>query len=166
MDNISIPIVGEYVWGVSLGYGSFFTMEFGSPALRTQNARHAGPSVSSNVRKALERRRIYVAGAWHFWIQDIDWKITKFSKSIGTSGSSKPKMRDALDGIDSQKLCSVLMLKEQIVFEFEGSLNLLIGSNATQGEINKIHVFGPSNFTLNVTHENFGSIDWNSPHLD
>jgi hypothetical protein len=67
--NLWKPLIGQLVWSVRRGVGSFLTMEFGAPHLSIREPITPKAARSAKVRRALSRRRVFVEG-------------------IGTSGSN------------------------------------------------------------------------------
>ncbi|MCF3934401.1 hypothetical protein L1787_13405 [Acuticoccus sp. M5D2P5] len=57
-------ILGKEAWGVSIGHGTFVTMEFG---------------------KEIPGRRPH--GEWHIWIRDAAWRLDKGEKTLEGSNS-------------------------------------------------------------------------------
>jgi hypothetical protein len=71
MENIKeffVPFIGDMVWQVRRGYGSFLTMEFGLPHLAVREPIFACPGATARVRRNLERRAVAVVGDCHFWV--------------------------------------------------------------------------------------------------
>jgi hypothetical protein len=79
MDQIKeffTPFIGQIVWQVRRGHGSFLTMEFGMPHLAVREPIAASSDCSERVKRNLKRRHIVVTGDWHFWVQYADWTIS------------------------------------------------------------------------------------------
>lgn len=102
-----IPFIGQMVWQVRRGHGSFLTMEFGMPHLAVREPMTARLDSSEKAKRNLQRRHATVTGDWHFWIQYGDWRI---STSHGVLTSQHPpgsEFDECLLDLDGQKLSSV-----------------------------------------------------------
>ncbi len=100
-------VIGQLVWQVRRGHGSFLTMEFGTPHLTVREPIAASFDRSDRIKRNLSRRHVVVTGDWHFWIQYGEWRI---STSYGVLSSGDPSGSDpdeCLPGLDGQKLCLV-----------------------------------------------------------
>ena len=93
-------LFGKPCWGVKPGFGSFLTLEFGSPHLHIREPIAAKKSSSTKVRSALARRAVHIHGEWHLWIYCCDWQVFSGGKRIGDSSSKAGILRAAelLDG--------------------------------------------------------------------
>lgn len=75
MDTFSMPtLVGEYVWGVEVGYGQVLRMNFGTPFLRVIEPRSTD-SEDERVRNALRRRKVIPTGKWEIFMGDGTWSL-------------------------------------------------------------------------------------------
>src|SRR6266478_1567630 len=74
--DLFAPLVGQLVWQVRRGVGTFLTLEFGTPHLSIREPIVASPDSLARVRRNLQRRGVYVTGDWHFWVQYGEWKIS------------------------------------------------------------------------------------------
>jgi hypothetical protein len=113
-------IYGKPAWRVSPGWGSFLTFEFGDPHLEIREPIAARGSASKKVTEALARRRVFIHGDWHLWINCCDWKVWSRRKLIGRS-ISKSTIQRAADILDGQKLVqfSIRQRQTRCVFEFD-----------------------------------------------
>jgi hypothetical protein len=100
------PLVGQLVWNVHGGVGSFLTLEFGKPHLAIREPIEAKPERSARARRQLGRRRVHVLGDWHLWIQYSDWKVTVSAGSL-ESGTVSSSSDEYLLDLDGQRLDSV-----------------------------------------------------------
>jgi hypothetical protein len=100
------PLLGQLAWHVRCGIGSFLTLEFGEPHIVTREPIVAGPRRSEQARRDLARRRIFVVGDWHLWIQYCDWKISVSDYSLN-SGSAAISSDECLSDLDGQRLVAV-----------------------------------------------------------
>src|SRR5665213_1331063 len=57
-----LPIVGQVAWSVRRGYGTFLTMEFGSPHLIIREPIVASSDASDRVKRNLAKRRVSIVG--------------------------------------------------------------------------------------------------------
>ena len=96
---------GKRAWGVSLGFGSFITLEFGS-RVRTLGGR--------------------IHGEWHLWIYDCAWRIEKAGKVMAASEDDRSLLRRTVMILNRRKLTNVKMGQpmSDTVFAFEGGVTL------------------------------------------
>jgi hypothetical protein len=114
-------IYGKPCWSVEQGHGSFLTFEFGKPHLDVHEPIVASKTVSSRVRKGLERRLIHARGQWHLWIYCCAWEVLSNGRRVGHSESTDIKIQRAADFLNGQKLVrfSNFPRKYQCLFEFD-----------------------------------------------
>src|SRR2546430_10306599 len=108
IDNLFAPIVGELVWSVRRGHGSFLTMEFGQHHLEAREPiqKHVQNRTGSKVNRQLRRRGVFAAGQWSLWIQHAEWKVAITGETRGFDDSNAD-IDSVLQEIDGQKLVSV-----------------------------------------------------------
>lgn len=103
------PLVGLRAWGVSLGYGSFITFEFGK--------RKSGQEYNGIQR-----------GEWHLWIYCAVWRLELGSEMIIGSEDPRPLISDSINRLEGAILRSVTISKPTLdtVFMFEPSNKLSV----------------------------------------
>ena len=101
------PFIGQSVWQVRRGHGSFLTMEFGMPHLAVREPITPSPDISGRVRRNLLRRHVAVTGDWHFWVQYGDWKITTTDGVLTSGDAPGSQFDECLRDLDGQRLVSV-----------------------------------------------------------
>jgi hypothetical protein len=74
-------MLGQSAWGVSLGYGSFVTMEFGAPVKR-------------------ENPRKKVHGEWHLWIRYGFWRLQKGDFVLAGSEDDRSELIQQLEKLN------------------------------------------------------------------
>ncbi len=84
------PLLGEKAWGVSLGIGSFITLEFGTPR---------------PFEKFPERMR----GEWSLWVTYSVWRLEKEAKVIIGSEDSRSELKKAVQYLEDLVLHSVVL---------------------------------------------------------
>lgn len=100
------PLLGQLVWNVRGGYGSFLTLEFGKPHLSVREPMEPNPEGDARVRRALRRRRVSILGDWHLFIQYCDWRISVAGGSLDSQSiGSFPD--ECLADLDGQRLVSL-----------------------------------------------------------
>jgi hypothetical protein len=101
------PLIGQLVWGVRRGVETSLTMEFGSPHLSIREPIVANPQHTARVRRNLARRRVYVVGDWHFWIQYGEWKLSTADGVLESRNSAHTPFEECLVDLEGQHLLSV-----------------------------------------------------------
>jgi hypothetical protein len=74
LDEMLGLLVGQFVWAVKRGHGTFLTMEFGKPHLVVREP-SASTSQNPQVSKLLARRMVGVIGDMSLWVRDAQWAI-------------------------------------------------------------------------------------------
>lgn len=106
IDRSFAKIVGKPCWGVRRGWGSFLTLEFGSPRLVIREPVTATSALSSRVERLLARRAVRPRGRWHLWIYSCEWHVYAKGRLIGDWTTSRRVDRAARE-LDGQQLQSV-----------------------------------------------------------
>ncbi len=117
------------------GYGSFLTLEFGSPYLDVREPIIANKNASLRVRRHLARRCVFVHGEWHLWIYDCAWEIISGHKRVGND-STRSGVQRAADLLDGQKLTRFSLVPKELrcVFDFDLGATLQTVPNNKKGE--------------------------------
>jgi len=108
IQNTLAPLLGRTAWGVSLGIGSFITLEFGVP-------------ISGEASK-------HTHGEWHLWIYYCAWRLEQGDQILAGSEDPRPKMEAAvrqLEGLDLQAVDLALPALDT-AFTFSNSFVLRI----------------------------------------
>jgi len=100
-------INGLLAWQVRRGHGSFLTIEFGMPHLSVTEPIIANPDASDRVRRHLKRRRVFVSGDWHFWVQYGDWKLATADGVLDSNDPPGSALDECLGDLEGQRLVSV-----------------------------------------------------------
>lgn len=85
------PMLGKKAWGVSLGQGSFITLEFGTPVLPEE-----------------EQGKIH--GEWHLWIYCCCWRLEQGEEVLAASEDAPSKLEEAIKKLEGLALGSVEIL--------------------------------------------------------
>ena len=116
---------GKPCWGVNRGYGSFLTLEFGSPRLVVREPRSPAPSMSPRVQKLFARRSVRVRGRWHLWIYCCEWLVRANGIVVGDSTTPRRIDRAARE-LNGQKLLEVIVnargARSRFVFDLGAEL--------------------------------------------
>jgi hypothetical protein len=102
-------LLGMKAWGISLGVGSFITIEFGK---------------ALSPEKDTERQH----GEWHLWIYCAAWRLETEREVIVGSEDPRSIIEDSIQGLNGASLNSVVISGPAFdtVFEFEGSKKLRV----------------------------------------
>ena len=101
------PFIGQLVWQVRRGHGSFITMEFGAPHLAVREPIVVRPDSAESVRRNLQRRHVDITGDWHFWVQYGDWRISTRNGVLTSDHSPGSVFDECLSDLEGQRLVSV-----------------------------------------------------------
>jgi hypothetical protein len=113
------PVLGLHAWGVSHGYGSFVTLEFGNPELRIQTPRLV-PIHLDGAPSKTERRVVRARGQWHLWIYCCDWSISINEIQLAHNESDDARIERALSILNGQILTNVSVKgATQTTFDFD-----------------------------------------------
>jgi hypothetical protein len=81
-------------------------MQFGEPHLFIRQPIVARHSKDDRVKANLARRRVYVHGAWDFFVWECDWEVVT-RRGSATRQSDAATLKQALEELDGQILKSV-----------------------------------------------------------
>jgi hypothetical protein len=70
----------------------------------------------------MQRRRVYVQGKWHFWIENTHWKITFLDKILTNFSDKIDLSEEILTDLDGQILQSVVRGSEKNSYRFHFDL--------------------------------------------
>jgi hypothetical protein len=90
------PLIGRKVWGASIGWGSFATLEFG--------------------RRRLSHHHYH--GEWHLWLYQCDWQLYSRGRLLADSESKKRLMQLAIDNLNGEALTQVDLDPQKMATEF------------------------------------------------
>jgi hypothetical protein len=113
-------LLGKPCWGVTRGWGSFLTLEFGEPHLEIYEPRES-TSKSKKIREAAARRLAYVRGDWHLWIYCCAWTVSDGSGRLVGNSSTKKSIDRAARFLNGQALSSGALISRgmRTVLEFD-----------------------------------------------
>lgn len=107
INNLFAPMVGQLVWQVRRGIGSFLTLDPGMPHLSIREPIEPRASRSPKVRRNLMRRGVYVTGDWHLWVQYGDWVLSTFAGALTSEDPAGSPSDECLRDLDGQRFLSV-----------------------------------------------------------
>jgi hypothetical protein len=132
------PLIGQLVWSVRKGLGTFLTMEFGLPHLAVREPISPMVAESGKVKRNLSRRRVFVEGDWHFWIQDTRWRLRTEGGVVDYNSDVSESVNECLLDLEGQRLLSLEMREDNtidLIFDLGGNLEVggsLVGLSETQ----------------------------------
>jgi len=107
IDQAFCHLRGQLAWSVHKGHGSFLTFEFGKPHITIREPVATSADASERVRKTLARRRVFITGDWHLWIQNAHWEIETRYEKINSDTFDTDSLEETLKELDGQRLLSV-----------------------------------------------------------
>lgn len=105
--DLFAPLVGQLVWQVHRGIGTFLTLEFGMPHLSIREPIAASSDSPPRVRRNLNRRGVYVTGDWHLWVQYGNWMLLTSGGVLNRGDPSDSPLDECLRDLDGQRFMSV-----------------------------------------------------------
>ncbi len=149
VESVVKRLYGKPCWGVTPGFGSFLTLEFGKPHLEVREPVAANKGTPAKVQKVLASREVHVHGEWHLWVYCCAWEVFSGGKHIGGS-TTKAKIRRAAEFLNGQKLTrfSILLPKVRCVFEFD--LGATLTTRPYDKESEQWLLYEPSHRVLSV----------------
>ncbi|NJB36627.1 hypothetical protein [Croceivirga sp. JEA036] len=142
IQDILLPIIGQFVWGVKQGYGSFLNLEFGKPI--TEFSRIHKPKGENKFPfNEFESRHVTIKGEHSFFICMSNWKIYAKGNILAHDESERDEIKFALGFINGQKLNSILINTKENITELEFDLGgiLVISGKNYADEINEMWNF-------------------------
>jgi hypothetical protein len=105
------PLIRQKPWGVSLGFGSFITLEFGQP-----------------IPPSKEDKKTH--GEWHLWVYMCAWRLEKNNKFIAGSGADRSELAKVVQMMEGMSIDSIeiLPVAGDTIIYFEEELVLRIFS--------------------------------------
>lgn len=105
------PLIGQKAWGVSLGVGSFITLEFGQPIPPNEKYKKTH-------------------GEWHLWVYMCAWRLEKNNKFIAGSGADRSELEKVVQMMEGMSIDSIeiLPVAGDTIIYFEEELVLHIFS--------------------------------------
>jgi hypothetical protein len=105
------PVIGKKAWEVSLGYGSFITMNFGN---KTElNDGH---------------------GEWYLWIYCCSWQLENTGKILATSDDLRTELKLIVQCMENQTLNSVEIVSHNWETTFNFSDNITLRTSSFEDE--------------------------------
>lgn len=100
------PILGQKPWNVSLGNGSFLTMNFG--------------------REVSFKSKVDTKGEWYLWVYCCAWRLEKNDRVLAASEDSRSKLEAAIKTLEDLSVQSIELLKPawDTVFTFDEGIIL------------------------------------------
>jgi hypothetical protein len=139
IQDILQPIVGQFVWGVKQGYGSFLNLEFGKPKTKFSGI-HKPKEENKFPFNEFESRHVTIKGEHSFFIYMSNWKIYAKENELAHDESERDQIEFALRFINGQKLNSIIINTKENITELEFDLDglLVISGENYADEINEM----------------------------
>ncbi len=95
-------LLGKNAWGVSIGHGSFLTLEFGQPV-------------------PINEQPPMIQGEWHLWIYCCVWRLEEGDKILAASEDDRDKLKLAVQRLENLALQSIDLISSSwdLVLTFE-----------------------------------------------
>jgi hypothetical protein len=106
IQEIFKPIIGQIVWGVEQGYGSFLNLEFGNPKIELSQVQKPKKEKKFPY-NSFESRLVSVKGEQSFFVYMSNWKIYANNKELAYDESLRDDIEFALMFINGQKLQTI-----------------------------------------------------------
>jgi hypothetical protein len=129
IDEMLHLLVGQFVWSVRRGFGTFLTMQFGEPHRVVYEPRQASENVSAAVRRALGRRLISIKGDVSLFIQDSQWSIFTTDAAVNWDSDEALVHEMIVNHLDGQKVLSAVRRADDTVLEFDLGTTLRLGKS-------------------------------------
>lgn len=126
------PIIGQKCWGVSLGQGSFLTMNFGRQISSKQEDNQ-------------------IIGEWHLWLYCCAWRLEQNDQFIAASEDSRSKLETAIKILEGLSIQSIDIQKPawDTIFIFDEKITLRTFSIFSE-EYEHWILFMPNDFVLTI----------------
>ncbi len=146
IQNLIAPLINKSAWGVSLGIGSFVTMEFGNP----------------KEPKDSKKERYF--GEWHLWIQYCNWVLLRDGIEIVDSEDKRQSIRQKLTLLEGAVFRSLQISSNQrtMEFNFDNDLVLKLSEYDEQDEQDNLDMWWFFTTNDHVLHVNMAG--WSDVH--
>ena len=142
IQDILQPIIGQFVWGVKQGYGSFLNLEFGKSKTKLSGI-HKPKKQNKFPFNEFESRHVSIKGEHSFFIYMSNWKIYAKENVLAYDESERDEIEFALGFINGQKLNKIVINTKENITELEFDLGgiLVISGENYADEINEMWNF-------------------------
>jgi hypothetical protein len=126
-------VLGLKAWNVSLGIGSYVTMDFGEP-----------------VEVRISSKLTITRGQWHLWVQYSPWRIEARNKVIAGSDDPREKLERAVKYFEGLALQSIVLTPPapDVAFVFEDDVVLKLFPFNFTGEFEDWYLYTPDGHVL------------------
>jgi hypothetical protein len=142
-------LYGKPCWNVKLKHANSITLEFGNPYLEIRKP-GTPKSKSSKVNEWIARRKVWIWGEWHLWIDACDWKIIENGKAICKNTSSIKRIYMGLEKLEGQFLINVEVDQENGNTKFYFDLGAIIETKKWDNGGEQWHLYQPDKSVLSI----------------
>lgn len=152
IDEMLQLLVGQFVWSVRRGVGTFLTMQFGEPHRVVREPIQASEDVSAASRRSLGRRLISIKGDASLFIQDAQWSISTKDAAVNWESNETLVHEMIVYHLDGQKVLSAVRRADDTVLEFDLGTTLRLGKSVFPNDMGSLlwslRLWGSSSFGL------------------
>lgn len=108
-NKIFSSLIGTPAWSVAAEFGTYITMQFGTPHLYIRDPITPSAAASDIVAAQLRKRKVVIKGDFQFSILNCKWQIRIGSSSASSFESNLDEIHPIVDQLNGQILKSVMV---------------------------------------------------------
>jgi hypothetical protein len=129
IDELLQLFVGQFVWSVRRGVGTFLTMQFGEPHRLVREPIQARGNADAVVGRTLGRRLISIKGDVSLFIQDSQWSISTKDAVVNWDSDEASMNEMIVYHLDGQRVLSARRGADDTLLEFDLGTTLRLGKS-------------------------------------